>query len=93
MGGANSVVVIYKSKYGTTKQYAEWIAQALDAPALEASKVQPSQLESYDIMKKNESERTGEDTMIIQTYGAQMDFTDINAIAPIVDYVNNLRSS
>ena len=46
----DNVVVIYKSKYGTTKQYAEWIAQALDVPVFEASKVKPPQLLSYDVV-------------------------------------------
>ena len=46
----NNVVVIYKSKYGTTKQYAELIAQALEAPIFEASKVKPSRLLSYDVV-------------------------------------------
>ncbi len=44
----NNIAVIYKSKYGATKQYAEWIAQALDATLLEASTVKPSQLLSFD---------------------------------------------
>lgn len=44
----NNIVVVYKSKYGTTKRYAEWIAQELDAVLLEASTVKPSQLASFD---------------------------------------------
>ena len=45
-----SVAVIYKSKYGTTKQYAEWISQELNATLLEASTVKPPQLLSYDVV-------------------------------------------
>jgi len=44
----SKVAVIYKSKYGTTKRYAQWIAQALDAPIFDASSIQPSQLSNYD---------------------------------------------
>ena len=45
-----NVAVIYKSKYGATKQYAEWIAYELDASLLEASKVKASQLKNYDVV-------------------------------------------
>lgn len=46
----NNIAIIYKSKYGTTKRYAEWIAQELNATLMEASQVKPSQLQSYDIV-------------------------------------------
>jgi len=46
----SNAVVIYKSKYGATKQYAQWIAQALDAPLFEASQIKPAQLMSYDMV-------------------------------------------
>jgi menaquinone-dependent protoporphyrinogen IX oxidase len=44
----NNIAVVYKSHYGTTKQYAAWIAEALDAQLLEASEVKPTQLAVYD---------------------------------------------
>lgn len=44
----NNIAVVYKSKYGTTKRYAEWIAEALGAVLLEASTVNSSQLVSFD---------------------------------------------
>jgi len=44
----NKIAVIYKSHYGTTKQYAEWIAEALNAPLFEASTIKPPQLMDYD---------------------------------------------
>ena len=43
-------VVIYKSKYGTTKRYAQWIAEALQAPLFESSEINPSQLSDYDVV-------------------------------------------
>jgi flavodoxin len=41
-------VVIYKSKYGTTKSYAQWIAQALGADLFDASKIGLKKLRGYD---------------------------------------------
>jgi len=46
----DKIAVIYKSRYGATKRYAGWIAQALDAFLLEASTVKPSQLTSFDVV-------------------------------------------
>ena len=46
----SNVAVVYKSKYGSTKQYAQWIAEALDAPLFEASEVRPRQLMEYDMV-------------------------------------------
>ena len=45
-----NIAVIYKSKYGTTKQYAEWISEELGADLLNTSSVKPSELMSYDIV-------------------------------------------
>jgi len=47
---SQKIAVVYKSKYGTTKQYAEWIAEALEAPLFESSKIKSSQLEDYDVV-------------------------------------------
>ena len=46
----NNIAVIYKSRYGTTKKYAQWISQALEARLFEASEVKPSQLADYDVV-------------------------------------------
>ena len=46
----SSAAVIYQSKYGSAKQYAEWIAQALDAPLFERGRVKPPQLLDYDLV-------------------------------------------
>ena len=43
-----NAVVIYKSKYGSTKTYAEWIGEELSCPVLEAKKVSPEMLAEYD---------------------------------------------
>ena len=43
-----NTIVIYKSKYGSTKQYAEWIAQELSCNAVEAKSIKPAELLQYD---------------------------------------------
>jgi len=43
-----NVVVIYKSKYGSTKRYAEWIAKAVDGDLFESSKIKLEDLLHYD---------------------------------------------
>lgn len=170
------IAVIYKSVYGTTKRYAEWIAEELNASLLEASKVKPAQLMDYDAViyggglyaggilgvklvaknhfkhlvvftvglatpevtdysdilsqsfsaeylqkikvfhlhggidyeklglahkammafKKKESEkipetqRTGDDQALLETYGKKVDFTNREAIKPLIEYVRSL---
>ena len=44
------MVVVYKSKYGKTKQYAEWIAKALGAPIFENAEITPQELAEHDIV-------------------------------------------
>ena len=44
MNATKNVVVIYKSKYGSTKQYAQWIAEELNTSLFEATSIDPSQL-------------------------------------------------
>ena len=41
-------IVIYKSKYGSTKQYAHWIGEELNCEIKEAKKVKIEDLEGYD---------------------------------------------
>lgn len=43
-------VVVYKSKYGSTKKYAEWIAEKLNADIFENSKVNLAKLMEYDTL-------------------------------------------
>lgn len=44
----NKTIVIYGSKYGHTKQYAEWIAEACACSALPCKQVNSSTLAEYD---------------------------------------------
>lgn len=41
-------IVLYKSKYGSTKTYAEWIAEELSCKAVDVSKVKVDDLLQYD---------------------------------------------
>ncbi len=41
-------IVIYKTKYGSTKAYAEWIAEALGCYAVDAKTVKSADLAEYD---------------------------------------------
>ena len=43
-------VVIYKSKYGATEQYARWIGSALMLPVIEAGEIVNSELPKYDFV-------------------------------------------
>lgn len=44
------IAVIYKSKYGTTKQYATWIAEELKADLFSKSRVHVKELSGYDLV-------------------------------------------
>ena len=43
-----STAVIYKSKYGSTKKYAEWIGEELECDVLETGSVSADTLKKYD---------------------------------------------
>lgn len=44
------IAVIYKSKYGTTKRYAEWIADDLGADLLEHATADAASVAEYDVV-------------------------------------------
>lgn len=44
------IAVVYKSKYGTTKQYALWISEALNADLMERSSINYKTLSGFDIV-------------------------------------------
>jgi menaquinone-dependent protoporphyrinogen IX oxidase len=43
-------VVIYKGKYGSTRQYAEWLGAELNLPVFIAEDIRIEQLKSYDYL-------------------------------------------
>jgi menaquinone-dependent protoporphyrinogen IX oxidase len=46
----NRCVVVYESKYGTTKKYAEWIAEDLSADLFERKAASADALTGYDVI-------------------------------------------
>ena len=50
------IIVIYKSKYGSTKYYADWIAKNIDADLLEVSeaKIEKLEKENENLLKKKD---------------------------------------
>jgi len=40
--------IIYRSKYGSTHQYAEWLSERLDLPVFDPTTITPQQLAGYD---------------------------------------------
>jgi len=45
-----NAIVIYKTKYGSTKTYAEWIRDALDCEIAEAKSITAEKLKDYDVI-------------------------------------------
>ncbi|ELC8442375.1 flavodoxin [Clostridium perfringens] len=43
----NETVVIYKSRYGSTKKYAQWISESLNADIFESNKIRSNELDKY----------------------------------------------
>lgn len=43
-------VVIFESKYGATRKYAEWIAEELNCPIFEKKRFRPENFAHYDII-------------------------------------------
>ena len=43
-----NAIVIYKSKYGSTKAYAQWIAEALSCQAVDVKQIKIDDLKDYD---------------------------------------------
>ncbi|SDK11600.1 flavodoxin domain-containing protein [Natronincola ferrireducens] len=44
----SSTIVIYQSKYGATKKYAEWLVEELSCDLIETKKATIQQIEKYD---------------------------------------------
>lgn len=44
----SKIAVIYESKYGTTKKYAQWISTSLSSEIYEKSSIKSSNLKEYD---------------------------------------------
>ena len=44
----SNTVVVYKSRYGSTKKYAQWISEEIKADLFDKSKIDISKLKEYD---------------------------------------------
>ncbi|MDD3751234.1 MAG: flavodoxin domain-containing protein [Bacteroidales bacterium] len=44
----NNIAIVYKSKYGSTKRYAQWIAEEAKADCFECSEIEAKKLMEYD---------------------------------------------
>lgn len=44
----NNIAVVYKSNYGSTKRYAQWIAEEAKADSFECSEIEAKKLMEYD---------------------------------------------
>jgi len=45
-----NIAVVYKSKYGAAKQYAEWIAEELGCPCFDRRRINLNELSDYDFV-------------------------------------------
>lgn len=70
-----STIVVYKTKYGSTKTYAEWIAEELCCEAVESKNVKAEDLLNYD-------------TVI---YGGGLYAEIINGVSLITKNIDKLR--
>jgi len=43
----SNIVVVYRSKYGSTEKYAKWIAEELSADIYKSNQIKPDKLEKY----------------------------------------------
>jgi flavorubredoxin len=50
MSTCPNIAVVYGSKYGTTRQYAQWIAEELGAPLFDARKISHAKPTNYGIV-------------------------------------------
>ncbi len=72
---SKKVAVIYKSNYGTTKRYAEWIAEEVNGDLFERAAVKISDLANYDVI----------------IYGGSLHAVGIKGVKLITDNFNNLQ--
>jgi len=43
-------IIIYKSKYGATKQYADWLSELLHLPTVESDNINTNNLQAYNFI-------------------------------------------
>lgn len=45
-----NMIILYQSKYGATKKYAEWLSNQLDCESLETKSAKINEIEKYDVI-------------------------------------------
>jgi menaquinone-dependent protoporphyrinogen IX oxidase len=45
-----NIIVMYQSKYGATRKYAQWLADALECSSVETKKATLEQVQQYDVI-------------------------------------------
>ena len=43
-------IILYQSKYGATKKYADWLSEATQFPCVETKKANIAQVKAYDVI-------------------------------------------
>lgn len=72
---SKKVAVIYKSNYGSTKRYAEWIAEAVHGDLFERSQIKANDLSNYDVI----------------VYGGSLHAVGIKGVKIIADNFNKFK--
>ena len=49
-GGYMKGIILYKSKYGATQKYAEWLVEATGFECIETNKAKISEVKKYDVV-------------------------------------------
>ena len=68
-------VVVYRSRHGATKQYAEWLSEKLDCPIYDVNQINASQLLAYH-------------TII---YGSPLYTRKMDGVKQLVDFYDRLK--
>ena len=99
----NKIVVMYQSKYGATKKYAEWLSKELSCDVIETKKAKVEDILAYDtivlgggtlckmlkkaVAKKKPSEYEPWESALMEVIGSNHDWTDKKELKPLLEYV------
>ena len=84
-----STIVIYKTKYGSTKTYADWIAEELVCESVDAKSVKIEDLEKYDTIVYRGGLYAEMKKLLVELCDVNGDFTDKAAIKELIEYVKH----
>ncbi len=84
-----STIVIYKTKYGSTKTYADWIAEELVCESVDAKSVKIEDLEKYDTIVYGGGLYAEMEKLLVELCDVNGDFTDKAAIKELIEYVKH----